>query len=171
MNSMQRHRLLLLLALLTVAACGPPPAPRTPRARDFRTLSETRGLELIDEALADAGVQATADFSVDIGGGRVIQVDRRLNAGNFGIEWISPQDREDFGDALPGPAPGGQLRIAPGAGDQANVQILLLEHDTYRNDQDRQRVEGGAPSIREAESRVHRDIRDFVEYVRGQGGL
>jgi len=157
--------------VLLLAACGPPPAPRTPRASDFRTLSETRGLQLIDEALDDSGVPATAQFTVDIGSGREIRVDRRLNAGNFAIEWISPQDREDVGDLLPGPAPGGQLRIAPGAGDQSDVQILLLEHDTYRYDPDRHRVERGAPSIREAESRVRRDIRDFVEYVRGQGGL
>jgi hypothetical protein len=166
------QRLLLPLTIfLGVAACGPPPAPRTPRASDFRTLSETRGLELIDEALTDAGVQATANFTVDIGGGHTLDADRRLAAGSFAIEWISPQDRADLGDLLPGPAPGGQLRIAPGAGDQGDVQVLLLEHDTYRYDPDRHRVERGAPSIREAESRVRRDIRDFVEYVRGQGGL
>jgi len=165
-------RLLLSAALLfAVAACGPPPAPRTPRASDFRTLSQTRGLELVDEALRDAGVSASAAFPVDIGEGHMLEVDRRLAGGPFAIEWISPQDRENVGDLLPGPAPGGQLRIAPGAGDQANVQILLLEHGTYRYDPDRHRVERGAPSIREAESRVRRDIRDFIEYVRGQGGL
>lgn len=168
MHALSRAALPLVLLLV---ACGPPPAPRVPQASDFRTLSEARALTLVDEALSDSGVQATAQFTVDIGAGRELQVDRRLAGGSFAIEWISAQDREDVGDLLPGPAPGGQLRIAPGAGDQSDVQILLLEHDIYRYDPDRHRVERGAPSIREAESRVRRDIRDYLEYVRGQGGL
>lgn len=160
-----------LPCLLALASCGPPPAPRMAQASDFRTIHETRALELIDETLSELGVNASAQFTVDLGAGHELSADRRLNSGNFCIEWVSPQDRADYGDSLPGPAPGGQLRIAPGAGAQAEVQVLLLEHDTYRYDPDRHRVERGAPSVREAESRLRRDVRDYVEYVRGQGGL
>jgi hypothetical protein len=32
-------------------------------------------------------------------------------------------------------------------------------------------VRHGAAGPREAESRLRRDVRDYLEYVRGQGGL
>lgn len=172
---MTRHitlpRSVVLSAILASVACGPPPPPRTARATDLRSLSETRAVELIAEVLTDNSLEAEGGWSVAIGVPEPLGVDLKLSGTSFGIEWVSPQDRQSFGDAVPEPAPSGQLRILPGDGDDDGAQILVLEHATYRYDPDRQRVQHGAVGIREAESRLRRDIRDFLEYARGQGAL
>lgn len=171
---MKRHiilRLAALIAVLGTLACGPPPPPRVARGTDLRSLSEARAVELISEVLTDSSLAAEAGWAVGVGMPEALAVDIKLTGTTFGIEWVSAQDRQSFGDVVPEPAPSGQLRILPGDGDDATAQILVLEHATYRYDPDRQRVQHGAVGIREAESRLRRDIRDFLEYARGQGAL
>ena len=53
---------------------------------------------------------------------------------DFGIEWVSEEDRERYGGLLPAPDPHGQLRLLTGAGSdpQGRPLILVLDHETYR---------------------------------------
>ncbi|HJL18880.1 MAG TPA: hypothetical protein RMH99_24670 [Sandaracinaceae bacterium LLY-WYZ-13_1] len=171
------RRLLCVLALALPAslpACGPTSThggggPAEPA--ELRTLSEERALTLVREVLASESIPRGALWVVSIQPDTEIEVDVRLASSSFGIEWISPQDRADVGEAVPEPASGGQLRIVPGTGDDAGAQILILDHSAYEYANEREHVQRGVPGARETEERLRRDVRDYLHYVRGQGGL
>lgn len=165
---------LALLSILVLASCGGSPPPRTVSEMDRRSIVEQRALDLILEVLRESNIERGPEMRVNIGapeGSDPFDVDVRVGTRAFGIEWVSPQDRADHGTLIPEPDPGGQLRIMAGMGDDADAQILVLEHRMYRYDPDLERVEAGATGVHEAEGRLKRDVRDFLEYVRGQGGL
>ena len=159
------------LLLLALPACGPRATPGPSEPPELLAVSEARALEIIGEVLAEASVARGPSFSIAIGPRAELEVDVRLASSRFGIEWISPQDRADLGAAVPEPASGGQLRIVPGHGEDASAQVLALEHTSYRYANDREAVQSGVPGALEAEGRLRRDVRDFLEYVRGQGGI
>lgn len=164
-----------IATLVSIAGCGPTSShaenagPSEPA--NVRTLDENRALALIGEVLQEESVALGAVWSIDIGQTEPLAVDLRLASSNYGIEWMSPQDRADFGEAIPEPDPGGQLRIVPGGGADDGAQILILDHSSYEFANEREHVERGVPAARESEERLRRDVRDFLHYVRGQGAL
>lgn len=160
---------ILVAVALVLAACGPSASARPASPSDLRSISEARAIELIGQALSEAGIQPSAGWTIDIGAERPLEVDARLGTQRFGIEWVTPLDRDAYGDTIPQPDPSGQLRILPGVHDDAQAQVLVLDERAYRFDPDLDRVEQGATGARDVESRIGRDVRDFVEYVRGQG--
>jgi hypothetical protein len=151
--------------------CGPAPLPEPPTEPELREISQARALDEIRGVLEQAGVDYQRGWSIDIDGAQPLEVDFRLSGSKLGIEWVSPQDRADYGDALPTPDPDGQLRVLPGADADANAQVLILDHRTYEYSPDPEDVQRGALGIRAAESRLRRDVRDFLEYCRGQGAI
>lgn len=166
---------LLLVSFPSLPACG---TAHTHRSRsepgdppELLNLSENRALAIIGEALADAGVPAVRGWSVELAARTRLAVDYRLRDSSFGIAWISPQDRVELGTAVPEPAPGGQLRIVPGTGSDAGTQILVLEYSAYEYANEPEHVHRGLPGAHETEVRLRRDVHDFLEYVRGQGGV
>lgn len=167
---MSRSRLLIVSSLMVIAGCGGSRSTGAAEPPELLTLSEARAIEIITEVLAEEGVPRGPSWSVQIAPATTLDVDVRLDQSSFGVEWISPQDRADLGDALPRPAPGGQLRIIPGMGADASAQVLALEHSSYEYANEREAVQRGVPGASEAEGRLRRDVRDFLEYVRGQGG-
>lgn len=158
-------RTLSLLTILVAAACGPAPASTTPSAHALRPLTEAQASQIIAQMLADAGHEVGAAFELDHGAEAPLEVDFRVGESRFGVEWISAQDREAAGESLPEPVPG-QLRILPGAGEQAEMEILLLEETTYRYDPDRRRTQSGSRGLAEVEGRLRADLRDFLAYAR-----
>ncbi len=152
----------LALALLLLH-CGPPTGPRTPTAHELRSLTEAQALQIVAQVVREAGRAPNAAFDVSIGEASPMEVDVRLDDTRFAIEWVSAQDRERLGDALPAPVPG-QLRILPGAGDDAQIEILLLDEATYRYDPDRERNHAGSRGLSEVEGRLRGDVRDFLAY-------
>ena len=167
---MSRSSVLIASLLFSIAGCGGSRSGEASEPPELLTLSEARALEIIGEVLAEEGIQPGSGWTVQIAPETTLDVDVRLGQSSFGIEWISPQDRADMGEALPQPASGGQLRIVPGAGEDASAQVLALEHSTYQYANEREAVQRGVPGASEAEERLRRDVRDFLEYVRGQGG-
>jgi hypothetical protein len=169
--------LLVALPVLLVSlagACGPPPRPSRARDSDLRTLGETRALEMIREVTQESSIACGDAWRVDVGESdpeQLFDVDLRLADSAYGVEWVTSQDRADWGRAIPQPDRGGQLRIMPGARDDRSAQILILDERSYRYDPDSDRVRAGSVGPREAEDRLRRDVRDFLEYVRGQGAL
>ncbi len=163
-------RWVLLVPLMAIAGCGPARV-RPTEPPELLTLNEGRALEIVGEVLAEEGVARGAAWSIRIGAEARLDVDVRIASSSFGVEWMSPQDRADLGDAVPGPAPRDQLRIMAGVGEDASAQVLVLEHTKYRYANDREAVQSGAPSAREAEARLRRDLRDFLRYVRDQGAI
>ncbi|MFW6066759.1 MAG: hypothetical protein ACOC97_00355 [Myxococcota bacterium] len=160
------------LVLLAVSACGGAgPPPREATDASLRIISEADAVGIISDTIRATGAELESGWEVDIAAEEPLQVDIRLEGTNYGVEWVSSQDRLDYGTAIPDPDPDGQLRILPGAGEDEEAQILVLDFRTYRYDPDPERVRGGAPGAREVESRLRRDVRDFLEYVRGQGAI
>jgi hypothetical protein len=157
-----------LAALALAAACGPAPRPRAPSEAELRSMTEAHALELVAEVLDERGTAHESGWAIDIGYDAPLGIDLHLTGTPFGIEWVSAQDRERVGDRIPSPAPGGQLRVLPGADENADASVLILDAGTYRYDPDRERVERGAAGVREVESRLRRDVVDFLEYVRAQ---
>ena len=128
-------------------------------------------MSTILDLLIEEGIATTRSWQVDRGREAPLDVDLRLQGGDFGILWVSPQDRSDHGEALPEPLENGRLLILPGADAHAAARILLLDHESYRYTSEREHVQGGAPSAGDAEARLRQDIRDFLTLARGQGGL
>lgn len=166
-----RHTTLVLLSILVSSACGGAPRARGVTEADLRIFTEAEALEIIREVMADQGISVQSGWQVDVGADEPLEVDVRLARSDFGVEWVSPQDRHDFGDVFPQPDPSGQLRILPGTGEDARAQILVLDHGAYRYDPAPERVRRGSIGAAEAEARLRRDLRDYLEYVRGQAGL
>ena len=164
-------RLHVLVLSTSLLACGSVERPRGPTEADLRSISEAEAIDILAELLVEAGVTAAQSWRVNVGASEPFEVDLRLGQTSYGIEYVSPQDRADHGERIPRPDPNGQLRIMPGAGNDAQAQILVLEHSTYRYDPDRERVQRGSIGPAEAEERLRRDLRDYLEYVRGQGAL
>ena len=160
---------LSVCALLIVGGCGGAPARRSADER-AQELGETRALEIIEATLTRLGVRASPGWEVDIGGEERLRVDLHLGTGDFGIEYVTRQDRANDA-ALPAPPRSRELQILPGANDDARAQLLLLDERAYGFDPHVEHVQQGQPSAVDAEGRLERDVADFVEYVRGQGGL
>jgi len=158
---------LTLLAGLGGACGGAPPATApAPRPLD---LGEARALEVIVATLRRQGIETTGDWSVAVGGAEPLRVDVRLAEGTFGIEYVTRQDREDIPDLPPAPREP-ELQILPGHGADERAQVLLLDELGYRFYAGREHAHDGRRSATQAESRLARDVADFVAYVRGQGG-
>ncbi|MEM9067779.1 MAG: hypothetical protein AAGE52_04710 [Myxococcota bacterium] len=157
-----------LFPMLFALGCGGPQSSRTAGDDELRSLTETRALTLVAEAMTDGGVSRGARFAVSIAPEESLEVDVRLADTRFGIEWVSAQDRLDHGDAIPEPASGGELQILPGRGDDENIEVLILDAQRYRYDPRQERVYSGSASPSEVEARLRRDVQDFLEYCRGQ---
>jgi hypothetical protein len=163
-----RRALSILLFLVTCVACGSTQRPRGATEADLRSITELEAQEIARELMGEQGVAIQTGWRVNVGATEPFDVDVRLAQSQFGIEFVSAQDRHELGDRIPRPDPSGQLRIMPGAGDDAQVQILILDHTSYRYDPDRERVQRGSLGSAEAQDRLRRDMRDYLEYVRGQ---
>lgn len=163
--------LFLVVCVPLVGACGGATGPGTATAADLRDISEARAGDMINEMMLELGIAHSASWSVNDGHSENFDVDFRIAETAYGIEWVSPQDRLDYGDRIPEPDPTGQLQTLAGHGADEGVQILVLDHVGYRYDPDRERVQHGATGTREVESRLRRDVRDFIEYMRGEGAL
>ncbi len=161
----------LVPLLVVLCACGGATTRRSATAADLRDISEARANDMIEELFAEMGIPFSTQWNVDDGASEPFEVDFRVGDTLYGVEWVSPQDRVDYGDRIPEPDPTGQLQTLAGHGDDDGVQILVLDHVSYRYDPDRERVQAGATGVREVESRLRRDVRDFIEYVRGEGAL
>lgn len=160
---------LTLLFPIALLACGGPQEGPAGATAELRTLPEGRALGVVREALREAGADSGGPFAVEVGA-EPLEVDVALaDVPRFGIEWVSASDRLGRED-LPEPLDDGQLRILPGTGGDASVQILLLDEQTYRFHPNSEAVQAGALGISEAELRLRRDVTDFVTYARGIGG-
>ncbi|MFW5875310.1 MAG: hypothetical protein ACOCXM_01105 [Myxococcota bacterium] len=170
---MQKHvSFIALVGGIALAACsGAQPQAKEASEADLRIISEADAVGIINETVRARGATPETGWEVDIAADEPLLVDLRIGGTPYGIEWVSARDRQTYGGAIPDPDPNGQLRILPGAGDDAQAQILVLDFRSYRYDPDAERVRLGATGSREAESRLRRDVRDFLEYVRGQGAI
>jgi hypothetical protein len=171
MRSMTRIKTALFALGLTLplASCGSS-QPRVVHESEYHEISETRALALIAEALLDLNYRVSTGWEVDVGWKAPLEVDIRAEGTSFGVEWVSPVDHAQLGSDVPSPAPEGQLRIVSGRGDSTGMHVLILDSKSYKFHPERDTVHMGESSAREVESRIRRDVRDFVEFERGRTG-
>ena len=167
MNASLRHFVVLFALLVLSFGCGGAHPVQRP-AVELRAFTEGQALTFIDEVTRESGLALGPPFEVDIGAPRPLEVDARIGSTRYTIEWVSPQDRADYGEAIPTPPADGSLLILPGQGEDESIEILLLDSQRYRFDPRPDAVYQGAASAAEAEARIRRDVRDFLEYCRGQ---
>ena len=117
------------------------------------------------EVATDRQLTFETGWVVNLGRGPSVPVDLRVTGTEFGLEWVSPSDRSTHGAVLPEPATEDQLLLAGGAGDDANAQVLVLDHRSYRFHPDPDAVQRGATGVREVEARLARDVREFLTHV------
>jgi hypothetical protein len=147
------------------------PAP----ASALRSFGENEAVAIIDGLLRERHMRPVTGWTVTLPARTHFEVDLRLGDTDFGIEWVSAEDRTRDGDLLPAPDPSGQLRLlASAAGAHQRALILVLDHETYRFT-DAQHAAlapnlSGAEEydLHDAEQRLRRDLTDFVEYARSQ---
>lgn len=157
--------------LFALGACASAPALSASRAAspqriELRELPEPAALSLLDRLLLEQRQLPVAGWKVLLPARTDFEVDLRIGESRFGVEWVSPRDRELYGAALPEPDPGGQLRLLRAAAAGEQPLILLLDDRNYRL------ALGGRVSeeegARELEQRLRRDLGDFLQYARGQ---
>jgi hypothetical protein len=167
------------MAMLLACASGPQPttpAPQPEQRAPLRSLDEPEAIALIERLLREAKLRPVAGWQVALPERAAFEVDLRLGDTGFGIEWVSAQDRTRYGELLPAPGPGGQLRLLNGAEDaRPKPLILVLDHESYRfASRDRShtaQLHAASPDgddVRDLEQRLRRDLMDFLEYARSQ---
>jgi hypothetical protein len=154
-----------LAAFLAVSAlgCGDPP-PRV--ANPTRALDERRAIQIIARAFQDERESPVPGDPVELGSGGKIEVDVRADGHKYGVAYMTQQERDAMGNALPrrDPAMGDALQGVRGSGDDEDARVLILYDADYMYDDQ-------VGSAREettitAESKLARDVRDYL--VRAQ---
>jgi hypothetical protein len=168
MTGLRRTLWVCVLVALS-AACATPKVAIPVGAADCKLLSESQALLAIQEALVRAGALAERGFQVTLDG-RAFEADVHFAKPPFAIEWVSEDDRRELGALLPVGTPESPLQIVSAAGLEGAVQVLVLDAQAYAYEANPLRVQRGAGGIEEAERKLRRDVDDFLDYVRDQGG-
>lgn len=148
-----------LLFALSLVACASPP-PRT--ANPTRPLDERRAVEIILGAFADERDQPVAGRRVSIALGRELEVDVSAKGKKYGVAYITGNEREALGPALPprDPSMGDALQLVSGLGQDGDARVLVL-HDTEYLYDDHVGEEHEETALT-AELKLRRDVRDFL---------
>ncbi|HEY6880279.1 MAG TPA: hypothetical protein VI299_19785, partial [Polyangiales bacterium] len=100
--------------------------------------------------------------------GAPLHAEVRFGDPPFAIEWATAEDRAHR--KLPPATPDSPLQIVSASDGSRPVQVLVLDEQAYAYEGNSLLVQRGAQGIEDAERRVRRDVTDFVNYVRDQGG-
>jgi hypothetical protein len=157
-----------LFATLALGACG---APQRPEAPALTPLPETRALEVIREGFDEAHVAAELHRRIHLRNNREMEIDFATQGHNHGVEFIQAQDRVDFGDALPQRRVEGSLLTCVGVGEDANVDVLLLDDHEFMYQPDPSFTGPGQPTLVEVEDRLRRAVVDYLTYLQHHGEL
>lgn len=144
---------------LLALACGGPP-PRAPNPT--RPLDERRAVEIIRGAFRAEGDRGALGGRIQLPGGKELEVDVGAAGHQYGVAYVTSEERRELGDAIPVPEPGMEdaLRLVRGAGDHAGTKVLVLHDTSYLYD-DQVGTDHEA-TVLTAERKLDRDVRDFV---------
>jgi hypothetical protein len=150
---------LALLLSLGAAACSAP-APRAPNPT--RPLDERRAVEIILQAFHDERDSPVRGQPVPLAPGKALEVDVASQGKKYGVAYVTSNEREALGGALPArdPSMGDALQLVSGVGDEGDARILVL-HDTDYVYDDEVGDEHQETTVT-AELKLRRDVRDFL---------
>jgi hypothetical protein len=150
------------LGLVTLG-CGPAEV-RAPNPT--RTLDERRAIEVIRRAVGDEGERPAAARDVETKNGKTLHVDVSIEGHDFGIAYISAEDAEKLGDAIPPPNKKNEMLRLFRAGEGGETRIVLLYQENYLYDD--LAGESHEQTTITAERVLSRDVRDFITYARSK---
>lgn len=152
------------LVAFALAACGPGEA-KAPNAT--RALDERRALEVIRQAVKNEGVDPAAGRDAKLTGGtKEIHIDVGVEGKSYGIAYVSTDDAQKLGDAIPRPNKKDERLRLVRAGDDGETRIVLLYQDNYLYDD--LAGEGHEQTTISAERALTRDVQDFITHARTQ---
>lgn len=157
------------LAAITLAAaaflgCGPGEV-KAPNA--MRALDERRALEVIRQAVKNEGVDPAAGRDAKLTGDtKEIHIDVGIAGKDYGIAYISSDDAQKLGEAIPHANKKDERLRLVRAGDDGETRIVLLYQDNYLYDD--LSGEGHEQTTISAERALTRDVQDFITHARTQ---
>jgi hypothetical protein len=154
--------------VFALAGCG---GAQHAAAAPLRPLEESRAIDVILEAFQRAGVTPELHRRIGLAGGRQMEIDVATAGHDHGVEYIQEQDRLDFGDALPQRQHPDSLLTCVGVGEDARVDVLLVEDRDFRYEPDPSRSGPGRPTNIEVEDRLRQTVVDYLTYLRQHGQL
>lgn len=151
------------VASLSTTACvseeARAPAPRQP-------IPETRAREVIARAVHESGARPRAQYTVQVKGGRRLEVDVGVVAHKYGVAYVSASERATLGDAIPAYDVGSAaLFVVRDILDRENAVLLLHDLGYVADEQLGSERERTALA---AELKLARDVKDFLAKARGE---
>lgn len=156
--------LVFLASALALGACDPGPARS---ANPTKPLDERRAIEVIRRAIALENAKPAGGREVTLmASGKPLQIDVGVEGHEYGIAYITSEDAEKLGDAIP-PKNGQdeKLRLAR-VGAEGEVRVVLLYQDNYRFDD--LVGETHEQTTITAERLLTRDVQDFITHAKTQ---
>jgi len=149
---------LLAGALALLGCAGPPPRSALPAV----PLEESRAIQVIAAAFTAEGEPPSAGKFVELDVNKLLQLDVQAKEHKFAVAYLTQSERAALGKALPprDPAMSDALQLVSGAGEHADVRVLVLYDFDYMYD-DRLGGLHSASTIT-AERKLERDVRDFL---------
>jgi hypothetical protein len=132
----------------------------------MRPLEESRAIEVMLEAFQRANVSPQLHRRIHIAGNKEMEIDVATTGHNHGVEYVSAQDRVDFGDVLPHRRSADALVTLPGAGDDASVDVLILDERDFLYEPNSENAGPGHPLAVEVEDRLRQTVVDYLAYLR-----
>jgi hypothetical protein len=150
-------------ATLFTAGCGPGEA-KAPNPT--RPLDERRAIEVIRRAIKNEGMEPTAGREEVLTTGKPIHIDVGVVGHAFGVAYISQDEADALGAAIPSAnKKDAKLKLVR-AGQEGETRVVLLFQQNYLYDD--QLGEAHEQTTIAAESSLARDVQDFVTYARSQ---
>jgi hypothetical protein len=152
------------LVALGALGCGPGEA-KAPNPT--RALDERRALEIIRRAVKNEGVEPAAGRDEPIAGsGKVIHIDVGVAGKGYGIAYITAEDADALGDAIPPPNKKDEKLKLVRAGSDGETHVVLLYQQNYKYDD--LAGEGHEQTTITIEGTLSRDVQDFITHARAQ---
>ncbi len=150
--------ILLAGASSFLACAGPPPRSALPAL----PLEEIRAVQVIAAAFASEGEPPIAGKSVELDTNKVLQIDVQAKEHKFAVAYLTQSERAALGNALPprDPAMPDALQLVSGAGEHADVRVLVLYDYDYMYDDHLGGLHNASTVT--AERKLERDVRDFL---------
>jgi hypothetical protein len=129
-----------------------------------RSLDERRAIEVIRRAVQKQGADPAPGRDTKLVSGKPIHIDVGVQGYEYGIAYITPDDAQKLGNAIPPPNKKDErLRLVRG-GDDSETRIVLLYQDNYLYDD--LSGETHEQTTITCERMLTRDVEDFITHAR-----
>jgi hypothetical protein len=145
--------------VVLTAGCGSPP-PHAPNPT--RPLDERRAIEIISAAFREENERGATGRSIGLGSGKELTVDVTAVGKQYGVAYVTANERHALGMAVPEVQPGMEdaLHLVRGTRGDSEARILVLQDTDYLYDD--QVGEDHEATVVTAEGKLDRDVRDFI---------